>query len=424
MLLVPEWVFAWAVRQRLQAGHYAGMPERARVEAADELEATLQDNRNSTHEGHMARSSSSDQEIGEQAAAIRLEEQLTPHNNFSNDIVGSIGEVTTGEGDNEQTMLIPLQSRESTLVSPELASKLVNWQLESDLGRTNQSWTMAHSFLIGMGGFHSYRGGEPMFPLDYDDVLALVRSRSLVPPTLDELRDKSKGDAFSMAIASSQTLWFIVQFATRRVEGLVIAILEATTLAYCVITAAMYLVSFQKPINVRCPIRVKGENERIGSSESFRWSHIVDYVIGNQDRLIRLSSEERVPTFWSNCSTNDDSKLPLYAYIIGLGVAIAFGGCHWIIWNFTLPSRLEWRVCTMVVTAIPLAMAVAFAVSNPFATQRTGLSASVQRICIVVGTLLYILARILFLLLSLAALRNMPLSAYRLVQWTQWLPHI
>ncbi|KZP19206.1 hypothetical protein FIBSPDRAFT_571322 [Athelia psychrophila] len=125
MLLVPEWVFAWAVRQRLQAGHYADILERARVAAADE--ATLQHNRNSTDEGHTARSSSSDQEIGEQAAAIRLEERSTPRNNLSTDITGSISELTTGEMDNERESLIGHQFIErSTPVPPELASKLAN----------------------------------------------------------------------------------------------------------------------------------------------------------------------------------------------------------------------------------------------------------------------------------------------------------
>ncbi|KZP19165.1 hypothetical protein FIBSPDRAFT_744422, partial [Athelia psychrophila] len=125
-----------------------------------------------------------------------------------------------------------------------------------------ETWTRTHTALIGMGGFHFYRGGQPMFPLDYDNVLKLVKSCSLVPLALDELQDKSKGDAFSMAIALLQTIWFVSQCIGCLAQQLAMTSLEGMMLAYCLITMAMYIASWQKPINVCCPIRVKGENEQ------------------------------------------------------------------------------------------------------------------------------------------------------------------
>lgn len=46
-LLVPEWVLAWAIRQFLQALHYAKMLEDARVEAAEEAKSNRHDVRES-----------------------------------------------------------------------------------------------------------------------------------------------------------------------------------------------------------------------------------------------------------------------------------------------------------------------------------------------------------------------------------------
>ncbi|KZP14050.1 hypothetical protein FIBSPDRAFT_935960 [Athelia psychrophila] len=305
-LLAPEWVLAWAVRQSLQAREYAEMLERARVEAAEE--AILYHSQSSTHEGHATRYSSSGQE-SDQAPGIRLEEHSTPHDNLSKDSTCSVGEVTRGEPDNEQASLIPHQHLERLMgVLPEPAGELVDiWQLEMELGRTNQSWTKTHAFLVGMGGFHSYRGGELMFPLEYDNVLALVESRSLVPPTSDEIGDKSKGDAFSKTIAVFQTLWFVAQCITRGNKNLAITNLEIVTLAYAVITVAMYAAWWHKPLN---------------------------------DQLVVLSGEERVPTFWSN-STSTGSKLPL---IIAVAVAMVFGavqcgGCA----HSSSPHSLSWQ---------------------------------------------------------------------------------
>ncbi|KZP19183.1 hypothetical protein FIBSPDRAFT_658134, partial [Athelia psychrophila] len=127
-------------------------------------------------------------------------------------------------------------------------------------------WTISHGFLAIMGGFCYYGDGQPMFPLQVDKVswqdpedsqlyiLALVKSRSLVPPTSDELGDRSTGGALSKIIAVSQTLWFVAQCIARRVENLTITNLEIMTLAYTVITVAMYAAWWDRPLNVSCPI--------------------------------------------------------------------------------------------------------------------------------------------------------------------------
>src|ERR1700685_1643987 len=107
-----------------------------------------------------------------------------------------------------------------------------------------------------MGGFHYYYNGKPIYPLNTAEVLALVREGTLVPPTEDELKDKSKGDALSKGFVIIQTLWFVVQCIARRIEHLPITKLEIMTLAYTVITIAMYGFWWHNPLNISCPARV------------------------------------------------------------------------------------------------------------------------------------------------------------------------
>ncbi|KZP33981.1 hypothetical protein FIBSPDRAFT_720262 [Athelia psychrophila] len=319
-------------------------------------------------------------------------------------------------------------------------------------------WMPMHVILASMGGFHYYRGEEPMFPLQVEGgvvrvdranegrcLLTLVKSRSLVPPTWQELQDKSKGNTLSKSITELQTLWFVSRCIARHHENLAITNLEIMTLAYTVITVAMKVAWWNAPLNVRCAIRVQGErafdtgarplDEFVQKPRPFEWSDIIHYVTGNQDRLTTLSDEERVPTFWSGCTADSDGELPphairsiRYANIFGLTATVIFGALHCAAWSYAFPSlaeKLMWRVCALAMTVIPVPMAVVFLVFNPIrATERSDLSAYIHRLCMTLCVLLYILARIFLLAISFTCLRHLPPSAYQSVQWTAFAPHI
>lgn len=290
-----------------------------------------------------------------------------------------------------------------------------------------------------MGGFHHYKDGKPQFPLQVTRVsfyysgrekyhiIALVVSRSLVPPTSDELGDKSKGDSLSKTIAVFQTLWFVIQCIARRADNLAITNLEIMTLAYTVITVAMYAAWWDKPLNVRCPVRVERDHDR-GDPKNFEWDQTIDYVTGNQDTWVDLSCEERVPTFWSSCGSDYSGTIPLQADVISLSVAMVFGAVHCAAWSYAFPSLAEkqmWRACAIAIAAIPLPMAGMFAMFDPFnAWSPRNAIEYFQVTVMTLGGMLYIIARIFLLVLSFTTLRNLPLSAYQTVQWTTWIPHI
>ena len=74
--------------------------------------------------------------------------------------------------------------------------------------------------------------------------------------TVEEIEDRSKADGFSKTIALGQTLWFVAQCLARRAQHLDLTPVELLTLSLAVLNGVMYFLWWNKPMDVRCPIRV------------------------------------------------------------------------------------------------------------------------------------------------------------------------
>jgi len=108
-----------------------------------------------------------------------------------------------------------------------------------------------------MGGFHSYdRGNKPLVYLLPSDVIGLISDGLLIPPSEEEIKDRSKGDSFSKIIVLVQTLWFVMQSISRHIQHLPITELEIATLAYTIPIVGMYFCWWSKPLGVAQPIRI------------------------------------------------------------------------------------------------------------------------------------------------------------------------
>lgn len=99
-----------------------------------------------------------------------------------------------------------------------------------------------------MSGSHTYDDGKPLYPLDLEDVRYLVQRGMLVAPQMNELNDRSKGDALAIGLAIVQTSLFAIQFITRLITHLHITCLEALAVAHTAITAALYTAWWHKPL--------------------------------------------------------------------------------------------------------------------------------------------------------------------------------
>ncbi|KAF7969532.1 hypothetical protein HWV62_26975 [Athelia sp. TMB] len=163
----------------------------------------------------------------------------------------------------------------------------------------SESWTIALAFFVIMGGYHAYNEDGPLYPLSPDAVVLLVRDGKLIPPTTEELSDKSKGDVLSKGVAILQTFWFVVQCVARLAEHLPLTNLEVMTLAYTVMPVAMYIAWWHKPLNVSCAIRTPAVSVSTKVDDNAAWEWFLYYIVGDQDGGAELSSMKRVPTFWA-----------------------------------------------------------------------------------------------------------------------------
>lgn len=80
-------------------------------------------------------------------------------------------------------------------------------------------------------------------------------------PTVEEIRDRSKGDSLSKALAAGQAGWFVAQCISRLVAGLAISQMEVVTVALAALNGIIYFLWWNKPLNVHCHIPVIHHDE-------------------------------------------------------------------------------------------------------------------------------------------------------------------
>ena len=135
----------------------------------------------------------------------------------------------------------------------------------------------------------------------------------------------------------------------------------------------------------------------------------------------------RVPTFYSSPDEDDGN-----AVVLGLCVAIVFGGIHCIAWSFhfaTLPERWVWRISAILVAGFPIAIIPFSGLLTIFdkkEVKTTGMELYEDIISFILGLMscLYIIARIALLVLPFMELRALLPGAYVQLDWISFLPHI
>ncbi|KAI9455368.1 hypothetical protein F5148DRAFT_1288265 [Russula earlei] len=124
---------------------------------------------------------------------------------------------------------------------------MIGWALRQRLAAAElaemhkgEGWTITHGFFATMGGFMEYEGNQP------------IRRN---------IEDKSKGDIISKLLVVLQTSWFVTQCITRGIKGLPITELELITVAFAALNFVMYLLWWEKPLNVQRGVRVYKKRE-------------------------------------------------------------------------------------------------------------------------------------------------------------------
>ncbi|KAI9462136.1 hypothetical protein F5148DRAFT_233524 [Russula earlei] len=287
---------------------------------------------------------------------------------------------------------------------------MVAWALKQrqvavDLAKEHEEegWTITHGFFAIMGGFMEYEGNRPVRVLLPEE----LRSYSLTGngdfPRISkaEIKDKSKGDVVSKTLVILQTSWFVTQCIARGVRGLPITELELITVAFATLNFVMYLLWWDKPLNVQCGVRVykKRYTEQpiddgrveatrsdgfwgaLGSAFSDLPAAIVhgpfarDTDFRNASWIARVLMWPVVKPFeiLDGNPHHEDENLKrvhtfhpehwvtgewpgFFAVFIMAAIALAFGGIHCVGWSFTFPSSIErilWRIASISIIVVP-----------------------------------------------------------------------
>ena len=310
---------------------------------------------------------------------------------------------------------------------------------------------MTNGFFIVMGGFHlferssketsnndraiSQEADKPLHPLRASDLIQCNGYSEFFMPTEAEIKDKGKSDWLAKSLVLLQTSWFVMQCIARAIEHLPITHLEIVTIAYAAMNFVIYVLWWNKPLNVNRPIRVFRKLEPSATQlqqrvdrepvpKELTWEEIgnglltiVNFIVGFQDGDVDLSREDRVPRFWADTTDGDH----VTANLLMLGIGVCFGAIHCIAWIFSFPTHMElliWRISSVAIAAVPififLVILLAATLDNVHLASALILPAGI----------LYILARAVTLVLAFTSLRDLPPGAYETVHWTTFIPHV
>jgi hypothetical protein len=313
---------------------------------------------------------------------------------------------------------------------------------------TCSGWTRVHTYFTIMGGF--FDSEWPDSALSALDVARLTAdshpmmfrvdaptgdpskehdtSPSTPPPqprilvTKSEIVDKSKSDTLGKLFTVLQTTWFIVQYSVRWAAHQPRTQLEVMTLAYAAINIIVYILWWEKPLDVQEPINVRGRAAIADVRQktlSGAWFSVIEEAFRSLTTGVKTLASITV--------------LP--------AVGVLFGGVHCIAWRFPFPTKAEtelWKVCAVYCSAYPIAVPVVlllgaimagilkwmFYLSDEAGKRVEDVLAFVGGILGFLSLLIYISCRIILLVLTFTCLRLPPRGVYEATDWIFFFPHI
>ncbi|KAJ7890394.1 hypothetical protein B0H13DRAFT_2666012 [Mycena leptocephala] len=300
-----------------------------------------------------------------------------------------------------------------------------------------------HGFFFSMGGFVSRIGNRPITTIDQlqEPVFGSQYLSAIRATDVEDIMDKSKGDAFSKGIACLQALWFIIQCIARAVQHLPVTQLELATLAFSMINVFTWLLWWNKPLDVYRPLligpspeeyaaanAIASRNSTTAHKQAFK-SLLVGPLSGDYDSYDPMDSIA-VPTFWSS-----EIQSP-YAMWIEVGVGMVFGAVHCTSWNAHFPSADEqmlWRCGSVLIVTLPAAIGCSMltdtALHHLFSESRNNRAsvrfteALLDGPVVSMGLPIYSFVVLCFLFFPSRTLRGLPPAAFTEVNWTVFLPH-
>ncbi|KAL8741501.1 MAG: hypothetical protein Q9190_005900 [Brigantiaea leucoxantha] len=336
-------------------------------------------------------------------------------------------------------------------------------------------WTIHHGFYANMGGFVLDAKYSDPFPINARQLQWLLLRGYVHGPTItvQDIQDKSKADGLAKALTCLQAGWFLAQIVGRAIQRLHITTFEIATLSFILYTL---LISYQwarKPFDVKYPTIITSDADirhillEAGSAASEPYQQTpLDFIddqspswltsvqpylrfrAGPKDRPLPRFTNDRFPEI----STTQDAIFLLLS-------KLAICGIHLWAWEFSFPTPIErglWRVACIVLLICAVIFWVCeiyqyglryiwwqrmytrlfniFFSHRPEKDSRTSTEESHRRrkrllpawllSVMTPVTLSYIIARMYIIVEVFLSQRSLPPSAFKTVQWSEFIPHL
>ncbi|KAJ6565519.1 hypothetical protein DFH09DRAFT_1314816 [Mycena vulgaris] len=286
--------------------------------------------------------------------------------------------------------------------------------------------TFTHGFFFSMGGFVS-QDGHPIatFKQLEDPLLGPEYHSAISKIKVVDITARSKGDALSKGVALTQGLWFITQCLARVHQHLPVTELEVATLAFAIVNVFIWLIWWEKPLDVEQPIQIGPGEElsELGSTTLHaHWRQRLAGVMNGYYPAYNPMVSTSVPPFWA--MEDDPIDGTHRAFAIECVVGTIFGAIHCAAWNTDFSSTDEmwmWRACSLMVTAIPVLLAALPIMGVTLENVATITTGSVIFIAAIPS---YIIARVFLIILPFTALRALPPGVFMDVNWSVYIPHL
>ncbi|KAF7329347.1 hypothetical protein MKEN_00196000 [Mycena kentingensis (nom. inval.)] len=272
--------------------------------------------------------------------------------------------------------------------------------------------TITQGFFVCMGGF-----------VDGEDCPIITRKQirfhitAIRDISTRRIRQKSKGDLLSKAVAFFQAVWFVAQARARAMQKLPQSPLEIFALGLCVVNLLTWLLWWLKPMDVSEPIVL----DIVGDSESE--DDVAPFASSPQSsakllwwaaaQLVELAGAEAVEQL---------SRRKKWFLLIFLGSLVGVSAdVFFLIPRFLrpdFPSKAEmwvWEISTEAFHTVLIILCL------PFIFQKLSFFKLYAR-WIFFGTgIIYVLARLCLSAVALSSLRSLRPAVFRAVDWAMYI---
>ena len=290
-------------------------------------------------------------------------------------------------------------------------ARLLLKELKGLIGPEGHKWTLTHARFACAEGFCTRtRMQRKEAPCPPEVLGGLIESGDITGPPISEKELRSRGETndISRLIAVLQIAWFGLQILFRAIQHYQITALEIMTTAFVFCSFFIYGFYWNQPQNVEYPVFLDIEDKEVPELISAK-----DNTGGEPGPVTRTNTATRLT---KGVRGLVEDAVPMTLLLL---FACGFGAMHCLAWNAPFPTfmeKLAWRVCSVSTTSLP---AVAFLWAFLFKDKQDFVSIFPLALLFVC----YVIGRITTVVLAFMALRALPPDAYRMVNWSNYLPH-